>query len=171
LQVPEDAREACHRENAVGQKMAQQGDCPKGCGIVVLLLEASGTRADVSGRGGLFGTDDRVFKDRPVVFGDEAEPPGVPVMPSQVQFPETVRTNASTCCASTDPHTFVAIRGGRLCFGVSRQKVQEFLRVGGAHPIQFEPVFIITSSRGPPTDTRYFRIVSKDTTSRKMGDH
>ena len=63
LQVAEDAREACHRENAVGQKMAQQGDCPKGCGIVALLLETSGTRADVSGRGGLFATDDRVFKE------------------------------------------------------------------------------------------------------------
>jgi len=96
LQVPEDAREACHRENAVGQKMAQQGDCPKGCGIVALLLEASGTRADVSGRGGLVASDDRVFKDRPVVFGDEVEQPGVLVMRSQVQFPETVRTNAST---------------------------------------------------------------------------
>ena len=49
VQVAEDAREAHHRENAVGQKMAQQGNCPKRCCVVALLLEASGTHAAVSG--------------------------------------------------------------------------------------------------------------------------
>jgi len=97
VQVAEDARETRNRENAVGQKMAQQGDCPKGCCVVALLLETSWTRADVSGCDVAMPiVPDRAVNDSPVVFGDEVEQCGVPVMPSQVQFSETVRTYTST---------------------------------------------------------------------------
>ena len=76
----------------VGQKMAQPGDCPNGCCVVALLLEASGTHADVSRCDcAVNSVQDRAVGDCPVVL-DDSESCSVRVMRTHIHYPETVRT-------------------------------------------------------------------------------